>query len=1007
MRECASCGSDNADGARFCSSCGSPLLTPASSVRKTVTVLFCDLVGSTALGDGADPEVLRGQMARYHAHLKTILERHGGTVEKFIGDAAMAVFGLPSAHEDDALRAVRAAVEARQAVASLGFEVRIGINTGEVVAGAGGTLVTGDAVNVAARLEQAAAAGEILIGELTERLVRDAVRTDRLEPFALKGKAARVTAYRVLELGADSMPAGQSHALFVGRERELEQLRGALAVAVAQRQPQVATIVGPPGIGKSRLVRELTGTAAGRVVRGRCLSYGQGITYWPLAEIVEQIGDVRAILGDAAEARLAVARIDAALGAGAASSDEIAWGFRRLFEETALAEPLIVVVDDIHWAEPTLLDLLEYLADFTRDARLLILCTARPEILDNRPSWSAPRPNAILITLQPLPAEQIETLVDELGQLPTHDRDRIIAAAEGNPLFVEQLVAMSSEQGTNSERLEIPPTIQALLAARIDRLAAEERTVMERAAVEGRLFHRGSVRELVPEPARPEVGRNLLSLVRRQFIRPDRAELPGDDAFRFDHILIRDAAYESLPKQTRGELHERFASWLEQRLADSAPAEILGYHLEQAAQYRAELQLPIGDVGERAAQKLAQAAQAASARGDVHAEVNLLERAAALLPTSAESRAGVVASLGAALAKSGEEDRAIECLQEAERLAHANGDAHTEWLARIERVPMETMRHPEGAAETLLSESNAAMAALPDDHKIAARAWHLIGEAHSFQGRMLEQHHANENAWAHARRSTDASVETEILRDSGGPIAFGPIPVEDGLRWVSEVLERARNPTLVEPFCRHMRGHLQARLGDFDAAHEAIEAWRTRLRELGHETAYYQLAGCIWDVCSLAQNWTAGERALREADENLARTGEKGGRSTIVAELAEALFQQGKLEEAEQYSRLSEALGASDDVLTQAQWRGVRAKVLASRGQIEEALPLARQAVTIFAETDFLDAHAQALLDLAWVLRVAGKLEDADTAVRQAVDMYKTRGNLVGVARAQALLAAA
>ena len=532
------------------------------------------------MGDGADPEVLRGQMASYHAQLRAVLERHGGTVEKFIGDAAMAVFGLPSAHEDDALRAVRAAVESRSSVSKLGCDVRIGINTGEVVAGEGETLVTGDAVNVAARLEQAAGGGEILIGELTERLVRDAIRSVPLDPLVLKGKAAPVTAFRVLEVHAGT-PAftRRLEVPFVGREQELAQLRGALERAIDQRAPQLATIVGPPGIGKSRLVQELIDVSDVRVLAGHCLSYGQGITYWALQEIAAQVGDVHAALGEIDEAELAAARIGAALGEGTASSDEIAWGFRKLFEALAQDAPLVVLIDDIHWAEETLLDLLEYLADFSRDAQLLILCTARPELLETRPGWATQRPNTTLLTVEPLPEGDVETLVAELGDISTGDRGRIIDAAEGNPLFVEQLMAMHAETALSKGKLEIPPTIQALLAARIDRLDTDERTVIERASVEGRLFHRGSVRQLMPEPARPDVGRRLSTLVRRQFIRPDRAELPGDDAFRFDHILIRDAAYDSLPKKLRAELHQRYAEWLEERLGKDAPPEILAYHL--------------------------------------------------------------------------------------------------------------------------------------------------------------------------------------------------------------------------------------------------------------------------------------------------------------------------------------------------------------------------------------------------------------------------------------------
>jgi class 3 adenylate cyclase len=542
---CPSCGQENPAGFGFCGRCGAPLSVAAPvEVRKTVTVVFCDLVGSTALGERTDPEILRELMGRYHAELRSVLERHGASVEKFVGDAAMAVFGLPQVHEDDAVRAVRAAVEMRAAVAPLGLEVRIGVNTGEVVAGAGETLVTGDAVNLAARLEQAAAGGEILIGSATERLVRDAAQSEAIPPLTLKGKSDPVQAFRVVGL-LDDVPAF-NRAIgtpFVGRAGELEQLERALASAIETRSPELATVVGPPGIGKSRLARELLSRASSRVLVGRCLSYGEGITYWPLAEIVSQIGDVRAVLTGTDDGDLTALRVGVALGSaeGAASPEEIAWGFRKLFEALTRAQPLIVVFDDIHWAEPALLDLIEYVATFSQDVPLFVLCTARPDLFEVRPEWTTPKPNTTLLTLEPLDRADSETLIAQLGEVSDGTRTRIVEAAEGNPLFVEQLVAMQTESG-NGE-LEVPPTLHALLAARIDRLAEEQRAVILRGAVEGRLFHRGAVTELLPDNERSDVGAHLLTLVRKELIRPDRATVPDDDGFRFGHILIRDAAY--------------------------------------------------------------------------------------------------------------------------------------------------------------------------------------------------------------------------------------------------------------------------------------------------------------------------------------------------------------------------------------------------------------------------------------------------------------------------------
>jgi class 3 adenylate cyclase/tetratricopeptide (TPR) repeat protein len=747
---CASCGQENPAGFRFCGSCGAALESEArADVRKTVTIVFCDLVGSTPLGERTDPEVLREVMTRYHAELRAILERHGGTVEKFVGDAAMAIFGLPQVHEDDAQRAVRAAVEMRNAVTALRLEVRIGVNTGEVVAGTGETLATGDAVNVAARLEQTAGSGEILIGAATERLVRGSVRAEAVAPLTLKGKSELVAAFRVVDLQDDvpafTRPIG---APFVGRQEELELLERALATAVDEGTPQLATIVGPPGIGKSRLARELLGRTRAHVVVGRCLPYGEGITYWPLQEIASQVGDLRAALQGASDAELAA-------------------------EAMAASEPLVVVFDDIHWAETSFLDLVEYLATFVRDVPLFLLCTARPDLFEARPTWTAPKPNATLLTLEALSEEDSETLVEELGDLPEEARERIVDAAEGNPLFVEQLVAMQAESG--SAALEVPPTLQALLAARIDRLEEPERAVIERGSVEGRLFHRGTVAALLPEPERHAVGTHLLTLVRKELIRPDRAILPGDDGFRFGHILIRDAAYEAIPKRQRAALHEGVADWLVERLGRDAPDEIVGYHLEQAYRYGLELGSADAALGARGAERLSAAAHAAYSRGDVTAQVNLWSRAADMVPEDAV-RPMLLVNLGGALREAGEQARARSALEEAVALASEVGNGHAEWLGRIWLALVRGDQEPKGAAEDMLREAKAAIAASAPtgDHEVLARAWGLAAMAY-FVGNQMEEHaRALEQAVPHARQAGDLPLEARLVLWKAPYFIWGP-----------------------------------------------------------------------------------------------------------------------------------------------------------------------------------------------------------------------------------------
>ena len=508
MVVCAKCGRGSPDDFGFCPFCGAPLQTATQprQVRKFVSVLFCDLAGSTALGDRTDPEALRAAMRQYYDNARAVLEHHGGTVEKFVGDAVMAVFGIPVATEDDALRAVRAAVELRDAVHDLGLEARIGVNTGEVVAVEGDTWVIGDAVNVAARLEQSAAPGVVLLGETTANLVRDAVVTEPLE-LSLRGKPNPVTAYRLMTL--DAAATGVARHLdrpMVGRQRELDRLAADFSDAAASRTSRLFTLIGPAGVGKSRLVADFltrVGDTA-TVARGRALSYGDGITYWPLVEILVQLGiePDRAISSSPADTQLAA---------------------RALFEEAARDRSLILVIDDLQWAEPPLLDLIEHIADWSRDVPILLLCIARPELLDRRPGWGGGKLNATSVLLEPLAAAEAEQLADLLLadlSLDAETRRHILATAEGNPLFLEEMAALAREA---DGAVRVPPTIRALLQARLDLLNDAERTVIERGAVEGKVFHRGSVTALAPPAARDGVPHQLVALVRKELIRPDRS----------------------------------------------------------------------------------------------------------------------------------------------------------------------------------------------------------------------------------------------------------------------------------------------------------------------------------------------------------------------------------------------------------------------------------------------------------------------------------------------------
>ena len=989
-------------------SCGAALTSAGPEVRKTVTVVFCDLVGSTALGDRTDPEVLRQVMARYHAQLRSVLERHGGTVEKFVGDAAMAVFGLPQVHEDDAIRAVRAGVEIRDAVVGQGLKVRVGINTGEVVAASGETLVTGDAVNVAARLEQSAAPDEILIGVATERLVRQLVETESVDPLSLKGKDEPVPAFRVLGL-VEPLPAFTRYidAPFVGRGAELAQLEAAMAAVVETRQPHLVTIVGPPGIGKSRLVRELLAGVDARVLLGRCLSYGEGITYWPLREIASQVGGVEAALAETVDGELAATRFAAATGASLtpASPEEIAWGFRRLVEAVATDGPVLLVFDDIHWAEPVLLDLIEYVVAFAQDVPLFVVCTARPDLFEERPSWTTPKPDTSVLNLDPLSDVESGGLVERLSDLPAEAVARVVQAAEGNPLFVEQLVSMWAE--SKDGELEVPPTLQALLAARIDRLTEGERAVVSRGSVEGRLFHRGAVMALLAETERGEVGAHLMTLVRKELIRPDRAVVAGDDGFRFAHILIRDAAYDAIPKRIRASLHEAYATWHTSRMGDEAPDEIVGYHLEQAYRYGAELGAPDAGLGARGAARLAAAARAAGARSDVAAEVNLYGRAVELVPDGVE-QPGLLSRLGFALHQAGELERAEQVLQRALAIARTAGDAHDEWMARVGLADLRTERTPEGGAEFALREGEAAIAAREpaQDHEVLARAWRLISESHNYFGRFAEDQAALDRAMAHAALASDIALQARLAIRYGPLFIFGPAPIEEGLRYVDDLTERLGHIPAVREFALHVVAHLRARLGEGETALDAIKGFREPMRERGQDRLYALTANCVWDVCIWAGTWEPGEDAIREAYEMSVQMRNVGIQSSAALDLAESLLRQGRIEEATGFIQIGDQLSASDDVFNQVKILGLKAGLSMARGDLTDAEVLARKSVAAASATDFLDLAAGAWLDLAAVLRAAANSEAA-AAASEAHKLFRQKGNLVGAGRALAFLEAA
>ena len=1003
MAICEQCGTDNPPRAKFCLECAAPLAAPTlgREARRTVTIVFCDLVGSTALGESIDPEALGAVLARYFDRMQAIVERHGGTVEKFIGDAVMAVFGVPVLHEDDALRAVRAASEMRAALPELGVQARIGVNTGEVVTGTARALVTGDAVNVAARLEQAAPHGEVYLGARTVQLVRGA-EVERVEPLQLKGKAQPVEAFRLLEVAdAASLPRRPAGA-FIGRERERRNLREAFDLAVSDRVCHLFTLLGVAGVGKSRLVAEALGDLDATVVRARCLSYGDGITYWPVVEAIKQLRPEEHELEEQVARPLRVL-----LGEEAdASKDEIMFAVRRLFEEAASERPLIVVWDDLHWAEDAFLDLVEHVADWSRDAPILMLCMARPELLDRRPAWAGGKLHAATVLLEPLGAAMSDQLLGQLGgDLEPGLRGRILEAAQGNPLFVEEMVAMvAASPGTD---VAVPPSIQALLAARLDQLPEHERWALERGAVEGEVFHGSAVQALTTDDSR--VPAHLLALVRKELVRPERATVPGDDAFRFRHILIRDAAYDALPKAMRADLHERFADWLETRARDLVELdEIVGYHLGQAHRYLEELgldELRRRELARRAAGRLTDGGRAALARDDARAAASMLRRSVELLDPADLRRAGALVELANACYEADDLLGSADAARDALALAGAQSDGHVLALAGIAAMRTAIQIDPETTSLGALSETERLISilALSDDDLGLARAWMFHALVLFYLGRTAEALESYERTADFATRAGNHRLEMQVLTGAVAARVHGATPVEEAIIHTEYVLERPLDPS-TRSFVYQKRARLEALRGDFVTARAFYGSCRDLALEYGlrlrrgvqtQDGAAVELA---------AGDPVAAERELREGYAVLAELGEIGFRSTVAAYLADALLAQGRLDDAERAAQDVLELAQEDDFEPISRARGTLARIAASRGDYDAAIAAAREAVTLVEPTDFSERRGDTLATLAWVYGAAGEQDAAGDAAQRALDLFEQKGDVVHAARVRVFL---
>ena len=1003
-----------------------PVLAPGSATsgtpqaRRPVTVLCVALQVAPSAGVTLDPEAHGVVNEHVVSGLTAVLERHGGRLAASDSEHLMGVFGVATLHEDDALRAARASLEARETLIAeastlprhygANLVYRFGLATGEALVGGPGPLgFAGDVGVQAVMLAEAAGPGQILISRQTQELAAGAIETEGVGP----GRFLLQTAHASLRPLAVRLDAP-----LVGRDEEMRRLEAAYARATRERVTMTVTVTGEAGLGKTRLIQEFAGGVRHRahVLTGRCLPYGEGITFWPLQEVVRQAGDgdspesIKALLDGEPDAAGVAEQLHRALGPGnqgSTAAAEIFWAARRFLEALAGHRPVVVVFEDLHWAEPTFLDLVESLAIQPGRSPIVVICIGRPELLDHRPAWAAETDRSVCIQLTPLGEGPAAALLDSMSagqRIAASTRARLIDTAAGNPLSLEQLAVSLSEQSGSEIRLALPPTIQALLSARLQRLGPGASSVLVRAAIVGKDFGEIEIRELLPAEARAPLSRNLQTLVAKGLVQRGPPGRRPDEEYSFRHILIQEAAYRAIPKSLRAELHFRYADWLEVIVADPFPqrSEILGYHLEQSVRYRNELRPTdpqSAGLSLRAAAHLATAGNAAHDRGDDIAAANLLDRAAALLPGDDPTLGRLYTSLGTALIEAGQLEKAKATLDHAQRITAANGDDRQHARARVEALLLHLRVNPEEAAIDItraLPELRGEFEASQDDLGICSTL-QLEAALHWDHSRSGAAEYAWQRAAEYARQLKDRRQLADILAWLASAALWGPTPAPEGIKRCQEYLDEIGNhPIGKAQILLHLAG-LYAMQDDFATAHTTLNSAKDLLDTLGPTmtAAIIQPAALI---AMLAGDPATAEKHLRLEYDSLHQMGERYYLATTAAKLARAIAAQGpsRYDEALHLIAISREAAADGDLVAQVISQGIYARILADRGLYHEAEKFARSAVAVAAQTDLLDKHADTLLELSHVLAAAGEVSEANSAATQALNLYQRKGNLPG-----------
>jgi class 3 adenylate cyclase/tetratricopeptide (TPR) repeat protein len=1042
---CPSCAADNPEHARFCLSCGQQLDVPEpTESRRQVTILFVDLAGSTDLAHRLDAETLHRVMGDYYGAARAAVGRHGGHIEKFIGDAVMAVFGFPRATEDDALRAVHAAWDLREMVDvangdllrrwDVQLAIRTGVATGNVVASdrsTGEPFVMGTPVNLAARLEQHAGAGEILLDGITKGIIRNAITVEPVTLEDLRGFEGPMTAHRLLDIIDAGEGSPRPEPPFVNRSAELRLLHESFESHVTTPRCRSVTLIGSAGLGKTRLVAEFfrAHPDADVVLRSRCPAYGEGSALRPLIDVVGQaagftpdadptvaVERIRDLLAGHPEGTVAADGVAKALGltTGTTTQEETAWSIRICVETVARRRPLVIALDDVHWAAPALLDVLEHLAEWARDAPILLLCLARPELLNTRPTWGR-TPGAVTLQLEPLGAEPSRELARHLlvsAAAPSFE-DTITDVAEGNPFFLEEIVTMLQEEGAippdattgDLSRIAIPPTISALLAARIDRLELASRQVLERAAVLGLAFAQEQVDALLSGGHEIDVGATLRELAQRDFVVAD-PETPGQ-AYRFRHALTREAAYDAIPKSLRVRLHSAAAERLASEPDGEARDEQIGYHLEQA--HRAvtdlgEMDPRTSGLGERAGAHLAAAGRGAAARGDVRAAAGLLERATALLPEGHVDRPGVLMDLHEALLFAGEIERSEAPVAELLAALDPSDDSVLAECARLKQTMLRFLLDPGATpADVLRREVSRSVRRFEEagDEANLAAALADLATIYWVEGNAEAMLESAQRALAHARASDSRRATAEAAPLIAFALHRGGVPLDEGLERLAETHAQLRDDRLADALISLDEAMMLAAVGRSEDAHAAIDRGRQTFADLG-QRRWLEMAKAIEaEIAREEGHLEQAEGLLRSVHAFFQDQGDANNALQIAYVLADVLCDMGRFEEADLLASEVARDAPSDDQEVQVAWRSVRSRTRTAGGDAAGAVPLAEEAAAIADSTDFVLLQAEAHRRLGEALHGAGRVDDAAASLGTAVERYEAKRASVPAAAAR------